>query len=243
MATFLENYVQKATSAIWEYPEVLSYLYSRKLDDNDIRSYRLGYSTLLTPQDDGTTDFQEMKKKTYNWLALKGKLIFPVTSCNGSVIGLIVRRFDEPGKIVDEKIPRYRQFVTQESNTVGAFFGMPQASSEIMKEGFAYVVEGPVDCISLSKAFRNTVSTLTSAINGQQMWTLSMMANQVVVVFDSDAPGKKGAAQAEIDYGKEKVKIRELGYKDANACLSELGASGFRDYAKRRLMFKSFSRG
>lgn len=242
MAAFLEKYVQKASSAIWEYPVVLGYLRSRGLSDIDIKEHRLGYSTLIVPQDDGTPDYAEMSKKTKEWFTVKGKIIYPVTACNGTVIGLILRRFDEPGKPVNENIPRYKQLVTSEASSVGAFFGIKSAYGHILDNGFAYVVEGPMDCISLSKVYKNTVSTLTSAINGQQMWTLSMMADQVVVVFDSDAPGRRGAMEAEREYGKDRVKIRELGYKDANSCLMELGDSNFQEYVKRKLMFKSFGR-
>ena len=242
MAAFLDKYVSKITESIWEYPEVIDYLSSRLITESDIRTYRIGYSSLITPHDDGSEDFKNMKTKTGGWAAVKGRIVFPVTACNGLVIGVILRRFDVPGKPVNEEIPRYRQLVTSESTRVGAFFGVTQASQSILDNGFAYVVEGPMDCVSLAKAFPNTVSTLTSAVNGQQMWTLSMMAEQIVVVFDSDGPGKKGAAAAEEDYGKERVKVRELGYKDANLCLTTLGEGGFRDYVKRRLMYKPFAR-
>lgn len=243
MSVFLDHYITKVSSSIFEYPEALDYLHSRSLTDEDIRKYSIGYSTLITPKDDGSRDYSEMKKKSHDWLSVKGKIIFPVTSCNGVVVGMIARRLDQKDKPVDEKIPRYKHLMTSGAEAVGAFFGFPQASEHILKAGFAYVVEGTVDCISLAKVFPNCVSTLTSMVNSGQMWTLRMVGDCAVVVFDPDKAGLKGAQKALEDYGEKLIVVRDIGYGDPNKCLVEMGLSGFERYAKSRLRYVHFSKG
>ena len=243
MAAFLEKYVERASASIIEEPDVLAYLMGRGLTMEDIRSSRIGFSRLLAPLSDGTADFTSMKKTSYDWLAFKGKILYPITACNGSVIGITARRFDKEGEPVNDKIPKYKHYVTSESEKVGAFFGIKQATESIIEKGFVYVVEGAMDCISLAKALPNTVSTLTSMINKQQMWTLGMMANNVVIVFDPDAAGRHGSDLAEKDYGTSVIKVRDLGYGDPNKCLVEMGLEPFREYARKKLHFVSFARG
>ena len=243
MASFLDKYIDRVNASIMEDQEPLSYLTSRGVTIEDIKKYRLGYSKLITPVDDGSADYAAMKKKTFDWMVLKGKIIYPISACNGATIGLTARRLDLPGKPVNDKIPKYKHVVTAEADKVGAFFGVSQAAPHIIEKGYVYVVEGGMDCISLAKVFPNTVSTLTSLVNKAQMWTLEMLAGQVIVVFDPDDAGRKGAARAESDYGTTRVKIRELGYADPNKCLVDMGLPAFTEFAKRKLHFVSFSRG
>jgi DNA primase len=223
LAEFLEKYVAKVSAAIMEEPEVLAYLYGRGLTREDLIKYRIGYSKILTPISDGTKDYDDMKSRSFGWSAVKGRIVFPATSCNGKVIGVGLRRLDLPGQPVDESIPRYRNLMTSEAKKVGVFFGIQQAAPHILEKGFAYVVEGAVDCVSLAKALPNTVSTLTSFVNNPQMWTLNMLGNTSVLVFDPDGPGHRGAQKAEQEYGQERIKIRDLGYADPNKCLVDMG--------------------
>lgn len=243
MSVFLEHYVTRVASSIFEYPEALSYLHARGITDEDIRRYSIGYSTIITPKDDGSMDYASMKKKSHDWLSVRGKIIFPVTSCNGIVVGVIARRLDVAGKPVDAKVPRYKHLMLSTASTLGAFFGFPQAAEHIIREGFAYVVEGTVDCISLAKVFPNCVSSLTSMINADQMWTLRMVGDCAVVVFDPDAAGVKGAKKALEDYGEKLIVLRDIGYGDPNKCLVEMGLSGFERYARSKLRYVHFSKG
>lgn len=243
MSVFLDHYVTRVASSIFEYPEAMAYLHARGITDDEIRRYSIGYSTLITPKNDGSMDYSDLKKKSHDWLSLKGKLIFPVTSCNGIVTGVVARRLDVKGKPVDDKIPRYKHLMVAGAEASGSFFGFPQASEHILKAGFAYIVEGTVDCISLAKVFPNCVSTLTSMINVSQMWTLRMVGDCAVVVFDPDAAGLKGAKKALEDYGEKLIVVRDIGYGDPNKCLVEMGLSGFMQYAKSKLRYIHFSKG
>lgn len=169
---------------------------------------------------------------------LKKKILIPLENSAGLVNGVITRNIDPESKY------RYKQFLMKEAANIGAFFGLPQALPYILNEGVVYVVEGAIDCISLAKAFPNTVSTLTSFINEEQMWLLRMLADYIVLVFDPDEAGRKGVDIVLNKYGSKGITSRELSYGDPNKCLVKMGEVEFVKFAKKSLFgIKNFKKG
>ena len=232
---YLDHLVTKANASIREYEEPIQYLRSRYLTLEDIDRFQLGFTSLIKVANDGSSDYERLKKETYDWNSLKKKILFPLQNSMGKTNGLIARPL-----VVEEGKSKYRQILTSEAKTIGTFFGLHQAIPEILRTGVVYVVEGAVDCMSLAKVFPNTVSVLTAFINDDQYWVLKMLANKICVVFDSDEAGEKGKEMVAKKYRDKSISFLSLGYNDPNSCLTSLGPGKFDSYVKRRLAVLSF---
>jgi DNA primase len=226
---FLDPLINRASESLANYPEVQEYLESRAITLEDIKKFRLGYTAapfIPLSKDD---DFAILKEETKDFFYLKKKLYIPLENSAGLVNGLITRSLEPDTKY------RYHQYLMKEASTIGAFFGLPQALPHILREGVVFVVEGAIDCISLAKVFPNTVSTLTSFINEEQMWMLRMIADTIVMVFDPDPPGRSGVEKVLAKYGAKGLFSREFGHGDPNKCLVSLGEEKFAQLAKKSL--------
>jgi DNA primase len=242
MATFLDKIRQRAAASIMEYPEAFDYLVSsRKIPQMLVDQYQIGYTTSLSVKPDGSSAFEEIKKESRDFRGFQKRVLFPITNCVGHTMGFSTRRlkdeYDENGK----QLPRYRNYVASEAKTAGAFFGIEQALNPMIEKGYVYVTEGAVDCMSLAQVYPNTVSSLTSMLTDAQVWTLSMLVDKVILVFDSDGPGRAGAYKAREKFGDKLIKSLELGYHDANTALTTLGYKDFKKYVENKLKFVNFA--
>lgn len=233
---YLDQLVIKANASIVEYEEPMKYLtVDRGITVEDINRFQLGFTSVINVPNDGSSDYERLKKETYDWGALKKKILFPLQNSVGRTNGMIARPV-----VVEEGKSKYKQVLTSEAKTIGTFFGLHQAIPEILRTGVVYVVEGAIDCISLAKVFPNTVSVLTAYINEDQYWVLKMLAKRICVVFDSDEAGKKGMEMIDLKYKDKSITRLDLGYNDPNSCLNTLGPRKFESYAKRKLSVLSF---
>lgn len=233
---FLDDLTASAHASISRYPEVLRYLRDRNVTADDVRKYRMGYGRVLNIPDDGTADRQRFMDESYKGRKFEGMILLPFTEPLGRVVGLI-------GRSIENKY--FKIFATEEAKSTGFFFGLSQALPEIYRTGRAFVVEGPFDTIAFSKVIPNVIGALTAGLNDAQFELLRLYCNNIVTVFDSDAPGERAANRGEEWVGesnegldsKEKWKIRNirLGYKDPDACLKSLGVSRFKDYVNRKI--------
>ncbi len=200
------------------------------MTEEDLKKYFIGYvgiSSKLLVKDDGSEDYQRLKKDTFDFKHFEKKIVIPMRNCLGHVNGISLRSLDKSF---------YRQYYMDEAKKVGAFFGLFDALPYIYKTGKVYVVEGPFDCIALAKVFPNTVSSLTSFLNEAQVQLLKMYAKKIILVFDSDKAGEDGSMKALDKYGEEYIKVSQLGsYKDPNQALISMGEEAFRTFAKRKL--------
>lgn len=227
---FLDPLINRANASIANYPEALSYLHSRGVNDDEIKRYRLGYTVApFIPVNIKDPDYIKLKETTRDFFFLQKKIFFPLENAAGLVNGLVTRNIEKDSQY------RYNQKLMEEASKIGAFFGLPQALPHILKTGVVYVTEGAVDCISLAKVKPNTVSTLTSFINEEQMWVLRMIAENIVIIFDPDEPGRKGVELVMNKYGRKGIYSREFGLGDLNETLMLVGEKRFKEIAVKAL--------
>jgi DNA primase len=227
---FLDPTVNRAHESLKNYPEVKEYLTSRCISIEEANKYRLGYTiSPFVPAMPEDEDYLLLKEETKDFFYWRKKLIIPLENAVGLTNGLITRVMEPDAKF------RYRQYLTKEASTIGAFFGLSQALPHIIREGIVFVTEGAIDCISLARVYPNTVSTLTSFINEEQMWLLRQVADSIVMVFDPDKPGREGVEKVFSKYGRKGVYNREFGHGDPNACLVKMGEEKFTILAKKTL--------
>lgn len=226
----LDPLINRAASTLWNYEEAYSYLLdSRKLTKEEIVEFRLGYTAIpsLPPTNDPEEErFMEDTRKLY---ALEKKILIPLENPVGKVNGVITRSLEKNAKF------RYRHFYLDESKKIGAFFGLRQALPHIISSKIVYVTEGAFDSIAISRHFPNTLSTLTSFINEEQMYVLRMLADTIVLVFDPDEPGRKGVDIVFNKYGRKGIYSREFGNTDANSYLVKYGDEALADRLNKTL--------
>jgi DNA primase len=218
---FLDTLTQRLNQSIHRYPEVLSYLNSRSVTDDDIRDYGIGYSKLISVPKEVNTDYKRFMDECWRGRKLENKIVFPIKDKLNRVVGLI-------GRSIDTK--EFKIFVTEEAKITGFFYGLPQALPHIYREGIVYFVEGPFDMHAVRKVFLNTVCTLTSGMSENQYNLIKRYCDKIIVIFDSDKSGDRGAKEA-MEYGG--VDKMSLGYKDPAKALEVLGENRFKELVLR----------
>lgn len=118
----------------------------------------------------------------------RDRLMFPFYDMQGHIIGFsgrIVTPNDETGKYVNTgEIPLF---------TKGKhIFGLYQARKSIGKTGFAYLVEGQFDVMSLHKVgVENVIGGSGTAFTEDQVKLLLRFTDDIVMIYDADPAGVK----------------------------------------------------
>ena len=179
----------------------LEYYYSRGYTDKTIRHFGLGYAsegwdTLLRFlrqkgfKDEELTAAFLAKRSSHGSMfdIFHHRVIVPIIDIRGNVIGF-------GGRILDDSKPKYINtsdtLVFKKTNNL---FGLNFAKSTGKK---LILCEGYMDVIALHQAgFTNAVAALGTSFTADHARLLSRYADEVTLIFDSDAAGQKGAQRA-----------------------------------------------
>lgn len=223
---YLDDFVQKANKSIFLSEEACSYMLSRGFSLEDLKKYGIGYTKVAKVKKVPGADYKELHDRTYKFKTLQGRIIVPLKNLVGKVNGLVVRSITEK---------KFNIYLMQEAKKIGAFFGIQEALPAIRETGKVFIHEAAFDCMSFAKVFPNSISTLTSFINEDQMEVLSLIAEKIILVFDEDKPGKDGCNILRYKYPEKKIESISLGYHDSNSCLLSRGPGGFERYIRSRI--------
>ena len=180
----------------------LSYFKERGFKDETIKEFQLGYST-----DDwsGLTDTALKKgyqlkyleqtgltivKETKQFDRFKGRVMFPIHSMSGRVLGF-------GGRILakNEKAAKYLN--SPESDIYHkskVLYGIYYAKQTIAKEDNCYLVEGYTDVIQFhQKGIKNVVSSSGTALTPEQIRLINRLTKNITVLFDGDPAGIRAA--------------------------------------------------
>jgi DNA primase len=220
---FLETLINNLHKSIYRFPEVIQYLYSRHVTDEEIHEYNIGYNKIVIIPEDSCEDRKRMVEECYGGRKLERKIIFPLRDSMDNTVGLI-------GRSIDTK--EFEIFVTDLAKFTGFFFGLDQAFPYIDRDNRVFLVEGPFDLFALLKVFPNTIATLTSWLSEAQYKYLRFFCDNIITVFDQDPAGRHGQEKA-CDY--EGVVPMNLGvYKDPARCLEKQSLPDFKRYVLRQ---------
>jgi len=183
----------------------LSYFHERGFTDETIKKFELGYSldqwTAFTDaaiDKKYTLDFlektgltivkhvdQENKKET-KFDRFKGRIMFPIQSMSGRVLGFGGRTL-----LKDKKAAKYVNSPESEIyHKSKVLYGLYQAKQYIAKEDNCYLVEGYTDVISLVQAgVKNVVASSGTALTSDQIRLINRLTPNITVLFDGDAAG------------------------------------------------------
>jgi len=219
---FLDDIMRTLSKALYRYPDVLKYLYSRKIADSDIQKFGLGYSKVVSVPDDGSSDRKTFMDTCFRGQKFENKLVFPIKGALGQVVGLI-------GRSIETK--EFKMYALDQAKFEGFFFGLDNALPHIYQQNRVFVVEGPFDCMALSRVLPNTVACQTAGLSDAQYEYLMMYCDMIITVFDSDKTGKRAMEKAQ---KRKNVQSIDFGWKDPAKCYEEYDFDFFKEYVEKK---------
>jgi len=135
--------------------------------------------------------------------AFRHRLIFPIRSVTGRIIGFAGR------VLSDEDKPKYLNVTnTPLYDKSSVLYNLDRAKGVLRDEGVV-VVEGYMDVIGLATAgVTNTVATCGTALTAQHVKLLSRYTDKFYLAFDGDLAGARAAWSAGTLFLKEGLDVR-----------------------------------
>jgi DNA primase len=175
------------------------YLQARGITEETIKQFRLGFAPdtwrSLTDHISGSGLSLKMAEQAGLVIAgkedsyydrFRGRLIFPIENVFGEIVAF-------GGRILGEGEPKYLNSPESPVYIKGRnLYGLNKTKEEIRKKGFALIVEGYFDLISLWNAgVGNVVASLGTALTREHLELLRRYTIDVVALFDPDEAGRK----------------------------------------------------
>ncbi len=184
-----------------------SYYKERGFSDDTIEFFQLGYnpdqwsaftdaalkacyklefleSTGLTIVKDGNDGNQKQFDR------FKGRVMFPIRSLSGRVLGF-------GGRILDNSKKAAKYLNSPQSEIYDkskVLYGIYEGKQSIAKEDLCYLVEGYTDVIQLYQSgIQNVVSSSGTALTEQQIRLIQRLTQNITVLYDGDAAGLRAA--------------------------------------------------
>ena len=217
----------------------MAYFKERGLRENTIERFELGYS--IDKMDHFTKiavgkqyDLEYLKtlgltsKNGYDFY--RGRVIFPIHSVNGKVIGFGARTLKK-----DKKTAKY--FNSPENPIYSkskVLYGLYQAKKTIAKEDECFLVEGYTDVISMSQAgIENVVASSGTALAEGQIRLIKRFTSNITMLYDGDAAGMKAAFRGIDLILAQDMNVRVMQLpdgEDPDSFAQVKGAEGFRAF-------------
>jgi len=180
----------------------LEYLAKRDVTDETIKKFKLGYAlnsfgglrnyllknSINEKILDSTGLFTSNRKDLF-----RERIMFPIHSSTGKVVAFGGRKLRE-----EQSGGKYVNSPTTEIYTKGdELYGLFDTKYTISKKDYALVCEGYTDFITLyENGFKNSVASLGTALTDSQINKLSRFTENIYMLYDGDASGRKAAIRA-----------------------------------------------
>lgn len=203
VSEFANSYFQKILHKTDQGKSIgLSYFKERGFTEEIIKKFDLGYSL-----DEWQAFTDEALKQGYNINYLektgltivkeskrfdrfKGRVMFPIKSMSGRVLGF-------GGRILinDKKAAKYLNSPESEIYYKSkVLYGIYHAKQRIAKEDNCYLVEGYTDVIQFHQTgIKNVVSSSGTALTSEQIRLINRLTKNITVLFDGDAAGLRAS--------------------------------------------------
>lgn len=197
--TYFQNILQKTDQGK---SIGLSYFKERGFTQETIKKFDLGYAlnqwqpfTDEALKQGYNIDYLEktgltIVKDDKRFDRFKGRVMFPIKSMSGRVLGF-------GGRILinDKKVAKYvnspESEVYQKSKVL---YGIYHAKQSIAKEDNCYLVEGYTDVIQFHQTgINNVVSSSGTALTSDQIRLINRLTKNITVLFDGDAAGMRAS--------------------------------------------------
>lgn len=230
-----------------------TYFEQRKIKLQTLRAFGLGY---CPDHWDATVNFlnknnidiekalqlgvigKSEKGKLYDKFA--GRMIFPIFSPNGGVIGFGGRIFD-----AREGAAKYLNSPESKIYHKGrTLYGLSHGKDEIRRQDLAIVVEGYMDLISLHQhGIKNVVAVSGTAFTDEQVQLLSRYTKNAVLLFDADTAGVKASMRSIEILLKQNMNIKIATLprgEDPDSFVQRNGSDAFLDIISRAVNFLEY---
>ncbi|TGV02471.1 DNA primase [Flavivirga rizhaonensis] len=203
VSEFANTYFQKILHKTDQGKSIgLSYFKERGFTQETIEKFDLGYSlnewqafTDEALKQGYNIDYLEktgltIVKEAKRFDRFKGRVMFPIKSMSGRVLGF-------GGRILtnDKKAAKYlnspESDIYHKSNVL---YGIYHAKQGIAKEDNCYLVEGYTDVIQFHQTgVKNVVSSSGTALTSEQIRLINRLTKNITVLFDGDAAGMRAS--------------------------------------------------
>ena len=163
----------------------------------------------------------------------RNRVIIPIADERGRVVGF-------GGRVLDDSTPKYLN--TPETilfNKRKLLFGLDRSHRAIQQAGYAIVVEGYMDAISVFGAgVKNVVASLGTAFTAEHCQKLLRYAPDIYFCYDSDEAGQKATIRALSIVRDTGAVVRVIVVpdgKDPDEYIRKHGADAFRALVKEAL--------
>jgi DNA primase len=187
------------------------YLAGRGLTPEGIKTFRIGYAPdsfgALRDRLGGMADQEALRASGLFSSKEQGdgsqgpiydrfrkRVMFPIANESGRVIAFTARALDTG----DKAGPKYINSPETPLYSKGSvLFNLDKAKPVIRQAGFALLVEGQMDCISVFlRGIQNVIATSGTAFTEQQVAILKRHTSNVAINFDPDAAGANAAEKS-----------------------------------------------
>ncbi len=226
------------------------YLAGRGLSDEGIKKFRIGYApdsfNALRDRLSGIADEETLRAsglfsskeqedgghgRIYD--RFRKRVVFPISNEGGRVIAFTARTLGTPSE--GEKAgPKYINSPETPLYSKGqVLFNLDKAKTAVRTVGFALLVEGQMDCISVFlRGIQNVIATSGTAFTEQQVAILKRHTSNVVVNFDPDAAGANAAEKSIALLTEEGFAIKLItleGGMDPDRFIRERGVEAYKE--------------
>ncbi|EPU7283239.1 DNA primase [Campylobacter upsaliensis] len=184
-----------------KHKEVLDYLYQRKLSDEDIKKFELGYAVgneeslrLLKNEQISNEDalyVGAIKKDERGgfYASFIHRITFPIYDYKGLLVGFGGRTLNANNAAKYVNSPQSPLF-----DKARIFYAFHLAKDSIAKQREMIICEGYMDAIAFHKAgFTNAVAVLGTALTEHHLPLIRRYEAKVLLCFDNDEAGRKAA--------------------------------------------------
>ena len=183
-------------------PEALQYLYSRGLNDVYIEYFKLGFD----PGFSKTLEFLTLNNLSIDLLLetkiadiyndnpyniTTNRVIFPLIDIKGNTLGFSGNILPASNK--DNMHAKYINTPTSDIFSKSLiFFNLHNAARFIRDNGYAILVEGNFDVVTLfMQGLYNVIATCGTAFTQEHAYLLRYFTKNIVLLYDGDAAGDK----------------------------------------------------
>ena len=247
----LESATNFYVSNLRNNPTVKMYLHERKIADDSIDNFRIGFAKdewrslrdSLVQKGFRDEDIEKagltIKTEKGYYDRFRGRVMFPITNQSGKVAGFTGRITPETQAKTDKLLAKYVN--TPETDLYHKskiLFGFDLAKKYISEQDECIVVEGQVDVIMAHQInTRNTVAVSGTSFTEEQLRLIKRLTNNITFCLDSDKAGyeslKRSASIAhllEMD-----VKVIDLGEDKDPADMIKESPDTWREAVSRKI--------